>query len=657
VVNPSVELLWDSLILPVGGSDSLVGSGFISYRTGPLKKELRAVAKWVLEAIEITGGFLPGLSLRLPPGLTCIIGPRGSGKSTLIEALRYGMGGLSGASKGRADLIQANLGSAIVTIRTAPDNQGVAYLIRRSHRQPPTLSTTDDKPIAEIDLDRGTFLPLDGYSSAEIEAIADESLGEKRRALLDELRGEELRAILLGLADQRRRLEANADAIRGTERLVADLTEQSEELGDARARLASLPLLTNDRAPDELVRASEQRQANAQESKGIANVFQLLSQYRTELQRELEVKQSANADLIRDGATSVNAIMTAIDDHLVSLTSEIERAEKTLRQIESELRDAHASQKATYDRLQEQNLAASEAIREHTAAEQAVANLNALETRKSEAKIELQNLLKARAVLKADYLLEREKISHLREDLAAALQHEAGAKVRIRVLRNADNLNYQQLLTEGLRGARVRNHEDILVNLMRLRPEQLAQIIAENDLKEFEEQLSLGQERCRRILDAFRENIDPRLLEVVDIEDRICIELNVSPGVEPNFKDAADLSRGQKCTALLPLLLARHDTPLVIDQPEDNLDNHFIYETVVETIRRLKQRRQLIFVTHNANIPVLAEVDLVLVMDSDGKRGVVQKAGSLDECREEIIDLLEGGKEAFELRRQRYGRP
>jgi energy-coupling factor transporter ATP-binding protein EcfA2 len=632
-----------------------------------LKKEWLNVAKWVLDAIEITGGFLPGLSLKLPPGLTCIIGPRGSGKSTFIEALRYGTGGLSGASKTRADLIQANLSSAIVTIRTVPDNQGIAYLIRRSYRQPPTLSTADGKPIVEIDLDRGTFLPLDGYSSAEIEAIADESLGEKRRALLDELRGEAFRAILLTLADQRRGLEANADAIRAAERLIADLTEQIEELGDARARLASLPALTNDGAPGNLVRASEQERANARESKSIANLLKLLSQYRTELfqheqryrtelQQETEVKESANADLVKDAVASVKALIGAADDQLVIITNEIERAEKVLMQIESKLRDAHASQKAEYDRLQEQNLAASEAIRERTATEQAVAKLNALESQRSEAKIQLQNLLKTRALLKAEYLLEREKISQLREGVAVDLQREAGAKVRIRVLRNADNLNYQQLLTEGLRGARVRNHEDILAGLMRLRPEQLAQIIAENDLEEFEAQLSLGQERCRRILDVFRENIDPLRLEVVDVEDRICIELNVSPGAELNFKDAADLSRGQKCTALIPLLLARRDTPLVIDQPEDNLDNHFIYETVVETIRRVKQRRQLIFVTHNANIPVLTEADLVVVMDSDGKKGFVQKAGSLDDCREEIIDLLEGGQEAFELRRQRYGR-
>ena len=123
-----------------------------------------------------------------------------------------------------------------------------------------------------------------------------------------------------------------------------------------------------------------------------------------------------------------------------------------------------------------------------------------------------------------------------------------------------------------------------------------------------------------------------------------------------DFKDAAELSAGQKCTALLPILLARRDSPLVIDQPEGNLDNHFIYETVVESIRRLKTKRQMIFITHNANIPVLAEAELIIVLNSDGKTGFVEKRGTLDECREEIIDLLEGGKEAFERRRERYAR-
>ena len=170
----------------------------------------------------------------------------------------------------------------------------------------------------------------------------------------------------------------------------------------------------------------------------------------------------------------------------------------------------------------------------------------------------------------------------------------------------------------------------------------------------FEELTSFGRERSRKILDSFRESVDPLALEVTAIEDRIGIELNVSSAGQPNFKDASDLSRGQKCTALLPILLARRDSPLIIDQPEDNLDNHFIFETVVNAVQRLKRRRQMIFITHNANIPVLAEADLVLVMNSDGRVGVVEKSGTVDECREQIIDLLEGGREAFELRSKRY---
>jgi ABC-type glutathione transport system ATPase component len=212
------------------------------------------------------------------------------------------------------------------------------------------------------------------------------------------------------------------------------------------------------------------------------------------------------------------------------------------------------------------------------------------------------------------------------------------------------------MLTDGLKGARVRNHDEILDSLLQLRPEQLAQFVSSDDATGLDEACGFGQERARRILDAFRENIDPLALEVVEIQDQVRIELNVSTTEEPIFKDAAELSRGQKCTALLPILLARRNTPLIIDQPEDNLDNHFIYETVVNSIQRLKGRRQMIFITHNANIPVLAEADMVIVLNSDGKKGYVERSGSIDQCRDQIVDLLEGGREAFELRRKRYAR-
>ena len=136
--------------------------------------------------------------------------------------------------KNCADLIQANLaGGALVTITALAEGSN-RYTIKRGLKQNPVLLTSDGRAINTVDLDRGTFLPLDAYSSLEIEAIADEALGSKRRSLLDELRSEEMRTIHMSLAESTRALEANADRIRTAQRTIEDLTEQIEELGDVR---------------------------------------------------------------------------------------------------------------------------------------------------------------------------------------------------------------------------------------------------------------------------------------------------------------------------------------------------------------------------------------------------------------------------------------
>ena len=161
---------------------------------------------WVVEKIEISGGFLPGLTVSIPLGLTCIIGARGSGKSTLAEALRFALCGMSAAPKHCVDLVQANLaGGALVTITALADGSN-RYMIKRGLKQNPVLLTSDGRAINTVDLDRGTFLPLDAYSSLEIEGIADEALGHKRRTLLDELRNEQMRTIQMSLAESARAL-------------------------------------------------------------------------------------------------------------------------------------------------------------------------------------------------------------------------------------------------------------------------------------------------------------------------------------------------------------------------------------------------------------------------------------------------------------------
>lgn len=114
-------------------------------------------------------------------------------------------------------------------------------------------------------------------------------------------------------------------------------------------------------------------------------------------------------------------------------------------------------------------------------------------------------------------------------------------------------------------------------------------------------------------------------------------------------------SPGQKTAAILAFLLAYGTEPLVIDQPEDDLDNTLIYRLVVEQIKENKRHRQLIVVTHNPNIPVNGDSELVVVMEPIPGGFAVGSFGGLQEkgIRHQICDIMEGGEDAF---KKRYGR-
>jgi ABC-type bacteriocin/lantibiotic exporter with double-glycine peptidase domain len=100
------------------------------------------------------------------------------------------------------------------------------------------------------------------------------------------------------------------------------------------------------------------------------------------------------------------------------------------------------------------------------------------------------------------------------------------------------------------------------------------------------------------------------------------------------------------------------DRILILDQPEEDLDNRFIYEDVVKELRTLKGKRQIIIATHNANIPVIGDSELIIVLDKqEGACKIVDK-GSVDKetIKEHVKRIMEGGEEAFRRRAEKYGR-
>ena len=146
-----------------------------------------------------------------------------------------------------------------------------------------------------------------------------------------------------------------------------------------------------------------------------------------------------------------------------------------------------------------------------------------------------------------------------------------------------------------------------------------------------------------------------RELAATRCPDRYVIEFRMDDG---GYRPLDDLSGGQRVSVLLSLLLKTNDhSPLVIDQPEDELDNRFLFDTVLPVLKELKGRRQIIVATHNANIVVNGDADIVIQLEATASRGRIAVAGAIEEpaVRDAIVQTVDGGDEAFRLRRLKYG--
>ena len=145
----------------------------------------------------------------------------------------------------------------------------------------------------------------------------------------------------------------------------------------------------------------------------------------------------------------------------------------------------------------------------------------------------------------------------------------------------------------------------------------------------------------------------------MELEHRADIFLNVAHGqADPVFRPLNKLSTGQQCTAILHMLLLENVDPLLMDQPEDNLDNAFIADRIVAELREAKTSRQFLFATHNANIPVFGDAEWIGVFTAAENQGCLglEAQGSIDVpvIRDQVASILEGGRDAFIQRKEKY---
>jgi len=143
-------------------------------------------------------------------------------------------------------------------------------------------------------------------------------------------------------------------------------------------------------------------------------------------------------------------------------------------------------------------------------------------------------------------------------------------------------------------------------------------------------------------------------IELLLPEDEI--EIQYKPTATAPFKSLSTASAGQKTTAILTFILSYGKVPLILDQPEDDLDNRLVYDLIVDRLKKAKENRQLIVVTHNANIPVNGDAEYIISMDTESEKLKILNEGSVEqaEIKKEICDVMEGSEQAFNMRSKRY---
>ena len=333
-----------------------------------------------------------------------------------------------------------------------------------------------------------------------------------------------------------------------------------------------------------------------------------------------------------------------------SVTDAMRAADVAIKKHRTILAERHALQEAEYrviiSKLAEQGGRAAE--RQALQASLAMALLASKEQQAKEE--QRQELVAARRDLLSRVSEICDERFALRKRVAERLTQQFSS-IRVTVTQAAELQQYRGIVADALKGAGVK-HGVVAERLSQIfLPTELAQAVASNDYKVIMQRASYDEERAKKVVDALRSSGTSYAIETVALDDRACIELLDGD----KYKESSSLSTGQRCTTILPILLVQSERPLLVDQPEDNLDNAFVYDTIVKALRSVKGGRQIIFVTHNPNIPVLGQAERVFVFGSNGQHSTLRQVGNVDECKDQIERILEGGREAFLERKARYG--
>jgi len=613
---------------------------------------------------------LGGSRLHLNPDLNVLVGGRGSGKSTIVESIRFALGQQpTGPESQRThqdivrDVLRPHTRVWMLVRSTGVSSRD--YLIERTVSG--TTSVTDSSG-REVGLDPGEIFPqAEIWGQREIAELAGGGTARNRllqRFVTDnegaQARKRELRK---GLEENRLRMRQLRAESRDVAEEVAGLPaleEQISRYADAgvEERMHEQAAFVRERG---LLDTAAARLGPVDDARASLNGLLPID---TAFLEAAVADELPDADLLSQARDVLDQLTRGGHEVLETLTGLVERAHVGLSDIQSMWEQRSSAAASAYaERLRGVE-------RSDTEGEDYLGLLRRLE-RLVPLRERRRRLDSELAILAAE---RQELLGEWHEARTAEVQGLRGAadyvngrlgnatagkdgQVKVAVTADGDRAKLNDLVQAHVGGRHKKTLEQ--AELKGVAPGQLAALCRQG-ADVLRSRLETTQHEAENFYSAGPDFFEQ--LEELDLSPTTEVSLRVGKEWRPHDR----LSKGQQATAFLLLLLVGADGsgPLVVDQPEEDLDNRFITDAIVPTMRAEKQRRQFLFTSHNPNIPVLGDAELIAEVRVDlvgdvvkGRVGPPAVAGSIDtsEVRNLVEETLEGGRAAFARRRRKYG--
>ena len=656
----------------------------------------------LLPSIAITSinisnsAFLGPLHVEFNPQYNAIIGGRGTGKSTLLEYLRWSLcdepafaeDELPGYQAKRDKLVKQTLTDLKANIQIDFLVNGVSHSVRRNAATNELLlkiSGGTFEPCKPEDI--RTLLPIQAYSQKQLSNVGVR-LDELNRFILSPIRREvsEIEARLRELASEQRKAFLTLQQSRqlqndigNDEKLITSLNEQIQA------------------GRKELTGIGEQEQAILSKKTGFDREAEVLAAWATHIQNAQTSVASLKQSLTRDSTdeidleglpnrSEISNLQQQLDEFFQTLNRGADQLQAEISKLEDSNHPLVRVREAIIQKHHEFETSYEAAKAKSTAHASKLEGFNALEQQQRAARARLTSKKAELIVLgapEAKFAELRNKWREAQNTRSSLLDNQcrnlttlSENQIRATLKKGFSTDDVAAKIKTVLTGTAIRSSKlDTLLGSVGSAPAPLQ--AWEAVLFELEALMLVAARSPNTFVPPPTPTLTSAGFSSGDLEKlarKLSHESWIEVAVTP-LKDApvfeyrvreseyiafSDASAGQQATALLWVLLNQPGPPLVIDQPEDDLDNKVMPQTA-EKLWAAKRRRQLIFSSHNANLVVNGDADLVVCCDyrvaGEQSGGTVKLQGAIDvkEVRDEIAAVMEGGREAFKLRKDKYG--